>query len=82
MIKNHKSVLDKITVYGFNLPIIKSPEPAPMQGHTSRGHPGVYFLLSNNVQRFNTAGNLVIGGFSYKDGHFTIIIYTKSIYSQ
>ena len=44
MIKNHKNVLDKITVYGFNLPIKKSTEPAPMQGHTSRGHPGVYFF--------------------------------------
>ena len=44
MIKNHRSVLDKITIYGFNLPIIKSPEPAPMQGHTSRRHPGVYFI--------------------------------------
>ena len=66
MIKNHKSVLDKITMYGFNLPIIKSPKPAPMQGHTSRGHTGVCVLLSSNVQRFNTAGNLVIGGSATK----------------
>ena len=82
MIKNHKSVLDKITVYGFNLPIRKSPEPAQMQGHTSRGHPGVYFITEQQRSKVQLCRKPCYRRFSYKDGHFTFIIYTRSMYSQ